>query len=97
MDILKNIFGVIGEELHEHANGKDLSEISTAKNLDKDKSLSVGETLYRNFKCNELDLIIKDAVENLGVRLRKHKKIANNLYLRLLLNLQRYNNSFRHT
>ena len=77
INILKKIFGVIGEELYNHANGIDMSEISTAKQLDKDKSLSVGETLYRNFKCNELDLIIKDAVENLGVRLRKHKKIGN--------------------
>ena len=74
---LGKIFGIIGEELYHHANGEDYSEISESLSIDKEKSLSVGETLSRNYTSKELSLIIKDAVENLCVRLRKRKKIGN--------------------
>ena len=77
IDELKNIFGIIGEELYHHANGEDYSEINESLTLEKEKSLSVGETLTRNYTKNELELIIKDAIENLCVRLRKRKKIGN--------------------
>lgn len=74
---LKNIFGVIGEEMYHHANGEDYSEIKESLSLDKDKSLSVGETLSKNYTSEELDLLIRDAVENLCIRLRKREKIGN--------------------
>lgn len=77
LDILKKQFGVLGEEMYCHANGIDLSNISDEKKLDKDKSLSVGETLNRTYYSEELDMLIKDAIENLGVRLRKRGKIGN--------------------
>ena len=71
---LKNKFGIIGEELWNHANGIDLSKISDYNEDSKDKSYSHSQVLFKDYDERNITLIIKEMCEVLVKRLRKNKK-----------------------
>ena len=71
--MLKEKFGVIGEELWYHANGIDLSKISDFKRESKDKSISNSQVLFKDYYNDEILLIIKEILSILVKRLRKEK------------------------
>ena len=70
-NILKEKFGVIGEELWYHANGIDLSKISDFKREAKEKSISNSQILYKDYYNDGALLIIKEITSILTKRLRK--------------------------
>lgn len=70
-NILKEKFGVIGEELWYHANGIDLSKISDFKRESKEKSISNSQILYKDYYNDAALLIIKEITSILTKRLRK--------------------------
>ena len=70
-NILKEKFGVIGEELWYHANGIDLSKISDFKREAKEKSISNSQILYKDYYNDDALLIIKEITSILTKRLRK--------------------------
>ena len=72
--ILKDKFGVMGQELWNHANGIDLSVISDFNNQSKDKSYSHSQVLFKDYNGNNIKLIINEMVEVLTTRLRKNNK-----------------------
>lgn len=71
---LKDKFGVIGQELYNHANGIDLSKISDYKNLAKDKSFSHSQVLFKDYNINNIRLIIAEMCDVLSARLRENHK-----------------------
>ncbi len=72
---LKSKFGVIGEELWNHANGIDLSRIGDFNDHPKDKSYGHSQVLFKDYDEENIPLIIKEMLEVLTSRLRKnHKK-----------------------
>lgn len=71
---LKEKFGVIGEELWNHANGIDLAKISDFNYAPKDKSMSHSQILFKDYDENNIMLIIKEMIDVLTKRLREHKK-----------------------
>lgn len=73
---LKKKFGVIGEELFEHANGIDYSRISDFNHRTKDMSYGHSQVLYKDYNYDNIQLIIKEMIEVLTARLRRHKKKA---------------------
>ncbi len=74
---LRKIFGVIGVELFNHANGRDQSEIQDQDNLKPvNKRYSIGQVLFKDYNKEEAKLIIKEMVEDLSRRLRLNKKAA---------------------
>lgn len=73
---LKNKFGIIGEELWNHANGIDYSKISDFNHLTRDKSYGHSQVLFKDYDGDNIGLIIKEMIEVLTVRLRKNKKKA---------------------
>ena len=73
--MLKKEFGVMGEQLHEHANGIDNTEIRI-KYVPKNTSLSLGQVLFRDYKVNEAKTIIREMNDDLSQRLREHEKLT---------------------
>lgn len=78
---LKDMFGVMGEELWEHANGIDLSLIKDMKNMQPDKSYSNSQVLFKDYNANNVEIIIKEMVDVVVKRLRINKKQTANVGL----------------
>lgn len=73
-NILKDKFGVMGQELWNHANGIDLSKISDFKVTPKDKSYSHSQVLFKDYDGNNVKLIIAEMVDVICARLRASNK-----------------------
>jgi len=73
---LKKRFGVIGEELWEHANGIDNSVISDFKMPPKNTSYSNSQVLFKDYDGNNIKIIIRETIEVVCRRLRKNNKQA---------------------
>lgn len=71
---LKNKFGVMGEEIWNHANGIDLARISDFNNSPKDKSYGHSQVLFKDYNEDNIGLIIREMIEVLTFRLRKNHK-----------------------
>lgn len=75
-NILKDKFGVMGEELWNHANGIDLSKISDWKKIKKSYSFSHSQVLFKDYYDYNISIIIRELIEVLTIRLRKYNKEA---------------------
>ena len=75
VDYLKSKFGVIGEQLWRHANGIDDADIHE-KYEPKEKSLSQGQVLFRDYNKNEAVTIIREMVDELASRMRSQGKMT---------------------
>ena len=73
-NILKDKFGVMGEELWNHANGIDLSRIKDWKKIQKEYSFSHSQVLFKDYYAKNIFVIIREMIEVLTVRLRKSNK-----------------------
>ncbi len=74
-EILKQKFGIVGEDLWEHANGIDNSNIRE-KYIPKNTSLSNGQVLMRDYDKDETKLVIKEMVDDLCLRMRLEGKMT---------------------
>ena len=76
IDYLKSKFGVMGEQLWRHANGIDEADIH--ENYEpKERSFSLGQVLFRDYKKNEAITIIREMVDTLTSRMRNEDKMCN--------------------
>ena len=66
-------FGIIGDQLVDHANGIDESDIHE-KYVPESTSLSLGQVLFRDFNKDEAVTIIREMCDDLSYRLRKEGK-----------------------
>lgn len=74
---LKSTFGVVGEELWNHANGIDLSKISEMlKYKQTDKSYSNSQVLFKDYNSNNIKIIISETVDIVTKKLRSNNKQA---------------------
>lgn len=73
---LKVMFGVKGEELWEHANGIDLSVISSFKSVPKTKSYSNSQVLFKDYYGDNVSIIIRETVSVVCKRLRTSNKVG---------------------
>ncbi len=80
---LKDKFGIIGEELWNHANGIDLSIISDYKNIVKNKSISHSQILFKDYDKSNVNIIIKEMCETLLIRLRKNHQLTSTIYFEI--------------
>lgn len=77
---LKDIFGILGEELWNHANGIDEAKIREKYNP-INKGLSEGQVLMRDYKIDEVPIIIEEMCDEISIRLRKLNKNASTVHL----------------
>ncbi len=74
-ELLKKEFGIMGVQLKNLANGIDESEISD-KYVPKNTSLSLGQTLRREYSQEESLLILLEMNDDLAMRLREEGSLA---------------------
>ncbi len=72
MNKLKDKFGVMGEELWNHANGIDTSKISDFDSIKKEQSFSHSQVLFKDYYAENAKLIIEEMLGVLTTRLRAH-------------------------
>lgn len=63
-------FGIMGEDIYEHANGRDESNIRD-KYIPVNKNLSLGQVLMRDYTVKETRLVLKEMCDELCIRLRQ--------------------------
>ena len=73
---LKKKFGVIGEELWDHANGIDFSTIKDWSKPSKEKSINHSQVLFKDYFNDSIYLIIREMIETLLTRLRGMRQIT---------------------
>ena len=77
-NLLKAKFGIMGEQLWEHANGIDNTNLRD-KYIPQDTSFSQGQVLFRDYTAQEAKLILKEMNDDLSMRLREHNKTTRRL------------------
>lgn len=73
---LKDKFGIMGEELWNHANGIDLSIISDYKVKPKSESYSHSQVLFKDYNGDNVKIIISEMIDVICARLRTGHKQA---------------------
>ena len=73
---LKDLFGIMGEELYYHANGIDEAIISDYKAIPKTRSFSNSQVLFKDYDGSNIGIIIKEMCEVVCRRLRHAHKQA---------------------
>lgn len=68
-------FGIIGDQLIDHANGKDEADIHE-EYVAKEHSLNKGQVLFRDFKASEISTIITEMCDDLAHDLRKENSLT---------------------
>ena len=76
LDFLKSKFGVMGEQLWRHANGIDEADIHE-KYEPKERSFTLGQVLFKDYKKDEVITIIREMVDTLTSRMRNEDKMCN--------------------
>ncbi len=79
-ELLKSKFGVIGEQLWEHANGIDNTNIRE-KYHPKETSLSLGQVLHEDYKKDDAKRLIMEMNDDLSKRLRNHHLKTKSIHL----------------
>ena len=69
---LKDKYGIMGEELWNHANGIDLSVISDMKSSPKEKSYSNSQVLFKDYDGDNIKIIMQEMVSVVTKRLRQN-------------------------
>lgn len=73
-------FGIMGEELWEHANGIDDTNIRE-KYIPINKNLSLGQVLMKDYKKDDVLLIIREMTDDLASRLRNQDLETSKVHL----------------
>jgi DNA polymerase V len=66
---LEKSFGIMGDQLHDLANGIDRTDIRE-KYIPKETHLSIGQQLIRDYSLQEAKLILREMCDDLCLRLR---------------------------
>ena len=71
-DLMRAKFGIMGDQLVDQANGIDESDIHESYEP-KEKSLSFGQTLPRDYNMKEAKLIVRELCDDLASKMRDGK------------------------
>lgn len=80
-NILKEKYGILGLELWNHANGIDLTTVSDLNREPKNKSISHGQVLFKDYNAKNITLIMKETIDLLTKKLRDTKKSTSSVAL----------------
>ncbi len=80
LPLLEEEFGIMGNQLRQLANGIDDSDIQE-EYTPKEKSISVGQTLMKDYSKAEGELLVKEICDDLVYRLRKGHMLASKISL----------------
>jgi len=69
-------FGIMGEQLHDLANGIDDSNIREVY-IPKENSLTNGQTLFRDYNSDEIITVLREMNDDLAYRMRSESMMCN--------------------
>ena len=75
LDMMRREFGIMGEQLVEHANGIDNSDLHE-EYVPKETSLTNGQTLFRDFTIEETKVLIAEMCDDLAAKLRSQNQLT---------------------
>ena len=78
--LLVDAFGIIGGQLHDHANGIDNTNIRE-KHYVTDESLTSGQVLFRDYTIDEVPLLIREMLDDLHLRMVYQRKVCSGVSL----------------
>jgi DNA polymerase V len=80
-EMLQKEFGIMGEELHQHANGIDFSRISDVY-IPSSRSFGKSQILFRDYTSRkEVELLLLELLDDVCFRLRMHQVVAQTIHL----------------
>jgi DNA polymerase V len=74
------LYGVMGKQLHQHANGIDHSNIRE-KYSPKEPGISMGQVLFRDYTMEEAPVVIREMCDDLTLRLRLQAHLTSLVHL----------------
>ena len=74
-EFIHSEFGIMGDQLIDHANGIDDTDIRE-EYIPKSTSLSQAQVLFKDYKKDEAPLIIREMCDDLSSRMRNENKIC---------------------
>lgn len=80
---MKEHFGIMGEQLWEHAHGIDNTDLSETY-IPLNKSLTSGQVLFRDYSLDEVPVLIREMTDELCMRMRKNHLKAKKVGLAIL-------------
>lgn len=72
---LKRDFGIIGVDLHLHANGIDSSRVRDKYKV-TNPSICKSQILMRDYKYDEAKIVMQELIEDVATRVRQRKQLA---------------------
>lgn len=75
LSFLKSNFGIMGEELYNHANGEDDADMHE-QYTPKSTSLTVGQVLFKDYNKKNTITVIREMNDDLASRLRNENKLT---------------------
>ncbi|KWU54160.1 Y-family DNA polymerase [Priestia megaterium] len=81
VEMLRKEFGVLGKEIHQHANGIDFSRISDVY-IPSSRSFGKSQILFRDYiNRKEVELLLLELLDDVCFRLRMHQVMAQTIHL----------------
>lgn len=75
-DFIVSKFGIMGEQMHNHANGIDEADVHEVY-VPKEHSLNIGQVLPRDYYADEIVTIIREMNDDISFRMREEGKLTN--------------------
>ncbi|KAF1291970.1 Y-family DNA polymerase [Candidatus Enterococcus leclercqii] len=81
-ELLRQRFGVLGQQYYYHANGIDRTLLSEQGPLIKEKSYGNSQVLPKNYvKQQEIEIVVKEMAEQVAARIRRHGCLTQCIHL----------------
>lgn len=81
---LKRDFGVLGTDVHLHANGIDQSKVREKYKV-TNPSICKSQILMRDYQFEESKVVMQELIEDVASRLRAEKKLARTIHFLLVM------------
>lgn len=75
-DFIISKFGIMGEQMYNHANGIDEADVHEVY-IPKEHSLNIGQVLPKDYNSIEIITIIREMIDDLSFRMREEGKLTN--------------------
>lgn len=75
-DFIISKFGIMGEQMYNHANGIDEADVHEVY-IPKEHVLNIGQVLPRDYNSKEIKTIIREMSDDLAFRMREERKLTN--------------------
>ncbi|MEG0034169.1 MAG: damage repair protein [Bacilli bacterium] len=95
VSVLRDNFGIMGQQLHDLANGIDESNLRE-KYIPETTSFSTGQALFRDYTKTEVVTLLREMTDNLCVRLHNSNLVTDVIYVAVMYTFKAKKAGFSH-